>query len=323
MILIFFGPISHRLIIRDTYKIPLTMSMLAFLIGTLAHFSLSFNTAIFITLFCNIYGKTILDTIFITEKLVIKRSLLNIALDFLRSILILIGFITPLIFVLPLLIELLFLFFIIDKSKYLKYSNQKFSDNFLLFNSFWWILSQRVSSLIFIFYIDRLEDPYIYSYCILLATQISGLLETILSVYWFEAVSELKRKKIYFAHQIVKIIRISYFVALTSILLFLLFGNFIIELTGKLIDIVSVIVFASNIFVAKFATLNINHLVIYSSKKSIFNIIFLINIGVFTIMYFFNTLPWYVFLVSFLVTSTIFVISAEKIFSFSLEKRSE
>jgi len=314
--LILIGPLVHRQSMNTSYRASISISSTIFILSSFLIFMLDLELSLLVALTANFFGRSILDTIFINQKLIQQRSIFGISLDILRIALLYLGARNPIIFLIPLLIDLLIIFYRVP----INLIKEKIVGRFIAvsdFRLFWWILTQTIPSFIFIFHLDKLENSEIYAYCILLASQISGFLETFFSVYWFDTIAKIKNKGKDYAYKISFLILMSCLIFIALFILSIFISNAYLNISEISIDIFAVLIFVCAMFGARFATLNMNHIILYSSSKDFFNIIFSINILVFILMFFYENIQWQFFVIPFFVTSFVMLISQKKAYTFS------
>jgi len=322
LLLIIFGPLSHHFAMAQNYSAAVMVNITLVLLCLFCSGFLSNQFFVLLSLTVNILGRTLFDTIFINHQLVGLRAKVSVAIDIVRLGFVYLGWLHPYIFLVPILIEILILLFRwrsifgeeVDKGylELMREINPKVV---------WWIITQRMSSVILLFHLDRLQDSIIYTYCILLAMQISGVLETAFSTLWFNSVLNLKEHGDVYCSDLSKVVFISTILGGFVLAISIIFGPFLFYVGNQTIDITALAALALCIFSARFATLNINHLSLYSQGKSVFNIILIINLIVFIIMFLFDSLSWNKYVISFLVTSGCAYLCRNKFFYFSLIPR--
>lgn len=318
LVLIFLGPIFHHLSMQNRCGLVISTNI-SLIVGCLIFsYPLSENSVVFLALTTNILGKTILDTIFINHHLVITRAKIGVLTDIGRLTFVFCGFFDALIFLVPLAIETLL---ITSKRSVLATPTKSlyFPDliNDVFPGAIWWVFTQRVPSLVFLFHLDRLQEASIYSYCIILATQISGALETLLSPIWFRCVSNLKKYKSFYSDELSRVAIVSFGLGTLSLIFATMVDQMKFTVGTQLVDAAAVVAIAICGFSARFATLNINHLALYSEGRWIFNVILIFNSTVFAGMYLVDSLSWATFCIPFLITSAVITLFRRKLFMFA------
>lgn len=321
LLLIIFGPLSHHIAMVQKYTVAMMVNISLILSLLLCSGFLSNQIFVLLAFAVNMMGRTFFDTIFVNHHLVSLRAKVSVATDIVRLTFVVLGWLHPYIFLAPLLIEILILSFMWraisggDTSK-------RFVDLIREVHPgvAWWVLSQRMSSVILLIHLDRLEDSATYAYCILLATQISGLLETVFSTIWFQSISSLKEHGDVYSYALSKVVLIAMFIGCFILILSIFYGPFLINLGKQPLDIAAVGAMTFCIFSARFGTLNINHLALYSQGKSKFNIILIINLILFMLMFLSDSHSWGIYIISFLVTSGCICLYQKRFFHFSRAK---
>lgn len=319
LLLIIIGPISHWLATFKIYFQLIIFNIAIVFIYFLFINNLQLVEVIFLSILLNQVLKTSLDTIFINLNLIKIRSIGGISLDFLRILLLLSAYDNPVIFIVPLILDLLLLIFfskhyIFNKS----FRNLRKIHSKIKLTSFLWVISQRVSIMMIFFNIDKIQNAEIYAYCILLSTQLSGFLETFFSPHWFKSIKDLTNQSESYATGIIRVIEIAYVFIVIFIVIGAFVGSFNINIFNKDIDLISIFILTSIIFCSRFSTLNINHLALYSQKKSSMLITFLINLFLFIFMFFMKEIPWYMFGTTFLATSVVMYNFRNRVFYFKM-----
>lgn len=321
LLLIIFGPLSHHFAMAQNYSVAMMANITLILCCLFVSSFLSNQVFVLLALAVNIMGRTFFDTIFINHQLVSLRAKVSVATDIVRLAFVFLGWLHPYIFLIPILIEILILSFMWGRisggdagKRFVELMREVHP------GVAWWVLSQRMSSVILLIHLDRLEDSATYAYCILLATQISGVLETAFSTLWFQSVSSLKEHGDVYSSSLSKVVLLAMLAGCFILIISSNYGPFVLNVGKQPVDIAAVGAIALCIFSARFGTLNINHLALYSQGKSVFNIILIINLIVFMLMFLSDSLSWSNFIISFLVTSGCICLYRKKFFHFSLAK---